>query len=181
MQSNLSLADSAKLASSKFLGMQDFYGALTPLLDNRSDEDEGGSLGNRSSARSSPEPPRRQASVADSRASSVVDPVREALEYREDEDHNAPADEEKEETVASLLLPQYSVRRKREHWIAKLPNFLEINPDAYDEHLWDPQEAETSGQGRIVDAGLRSLMKTNNTIRWRRSDEEGPGGSKVSW
>ncbi len=79
---------------------------------------------------------------------------------------------QEDETVASVRLAPQPVRRNREHWIARLPNFLEFSTGAFNEHIWDPTEAETSGQGRIVDPGLRSLMKTNNTIRWRWKEEE---------
>jgi len=52
-----------------------------------------------------------------------------------------------------------------------------------DEESYDPQgdEDEVDEQGgKIKDEGLRSLLKTDNTIRWRWSGEKDGNGGKVS-
>ncbi|KDN39451.1 hypothetical protein K437DRAFT_259048 [Tilletiaria anomala UBC 951] len=130
----------------------------------------------RASTAASSSPP---ASPRRSRASSVLDAAKEALEYREEDEPYTHGDEQIEENIATLTIPQLPIRRTKEHWVAKLPNFLEFNDTAFDEDEWDPAEAETSGQVRIVDPGLRSLMKTQNTVRWRWSTETRPDGTRI--
>lgn len=93
------------------------------------------------------------------------------------------AGEDYEEKVAKIFLPQVPVRRTKKHYIARLPNFLQYRKEAFDREDYDPESDEVvvdDQGGRIKDEGLKSLLKTDNTIRWRWSDEIDENGNRVS-
>ncbi|KAE8232427.1 hypothetical protein CF326_g2543 [Tilletia indica] len=111
------------------------------------------------------------------------DSRREQLEYRETDE---PFEEEtpRDFRLAQLYLPNHPVRRTKEHWLARLPNFLDYRLQPFDEETFDPETDDNAGTGaaelsvkeRLADPELRMLMKTKNTMRWRWSgkvDEDG--------
>ncbi|KAL9937337.1 hypothetical protein V8E36_003746 [Tilletia maclaganii] len=110
--------------------------------------------------------------------------AREELEYRETDE---PFEEElpREVRLARIVLPNEPVRRTKEHWLARLPNFLDYRVEPFDEQTFDPETDDNAGIGelsvkeRLADPELRMLMKTKNTIRWRWSDRVDEDGVKI--
>ncbi|MCO5573517.1 hypothetical protein L7F22_027288 [Adiantum nelumboides] len=81
---------------------------------------------------------------------------------------------------ASFSLPSLPVRRGAAHFYARLPNMLQYRAEAFDIESFDEKLEDEMLQNRegirIDDEGLRSLLTTSNTIRWRWSNKRDSNG-----
>lgn len=72
---------------------------------------------------------------------------------------------------ASFSLPSLPLRRGASHYFVRLPNLLQYKPEVFEEVDFEENLEDEGLRGKegfsIDDAGLRSLLATNNTIRWR--------------
>ena len=97
-------------------------------------------------------------------------------------DTEAPARTDIQE--ASFSLPSLPVRRGLPHHFARLPNMLQYRSEVFDEDAFDEKKEDDLLQSRegirIDDEGLRSLLTTSNTIRWRWKDKVDENGYRVS-
>ncbi|UZJ51507.1 hypothetical protein CBS101457_000827 [Exobasidium rhododendri] len=84
---------------------------------------------------------------------------------------------------ASFTLPSLPFRRGLSHYFARLPNLLQYRSEVFEEDTFDEEKEDELLQNkdgiRIDDAGLRSLLTTSNTIRWRWTDEVDEEGVKI--
>ena len=85
---------------------------------------------------------------------------------------------------ASFTLPSLPFRRGLPHYFARLPNLLQYRSEVFDEDSFDEVKEDEMLQSkdgiRIDDEGLRSLLTTSNTIRWRWTDKHDEDGVRVS-
>ncbi|PWN33644.1 uncharacterized protein FA14DRAFT_161398 [Meira miltonrushii] len=89
-------------------------------------------------------------------------------------------EEQREVQEASFSLPSLPVRRGAAHFYARLPNLLQYRAEAFDVESFDEKLEDEMLQNRegirIDDEGLRSLLTTSNTIRWRWSNKRDSNG-----
>jgi RNA polymerase-associated protein LEO1 len=94
--------------------------------------------------------------------------------------NGAPADIQE----ASFTLPSLPFRRGIPHYFARLPNLLQYRSEVFDEDEFDEEKEDELLQNReairIDDEGLRSLLTTSNTIRWRWSGKVDEDGFRIS-
>lgn len=131
----------------------------------------------------SPAPISREKSRSPSGSSQdVIDPreLRETsteapMGYRE-----GVEEDQREVQEASFSLPSLPVRRGAAHFYARLPNLLQYRAEAFDLENFDEKLEDEMLQNRegirIDDEGLRSLLTTSNTIRWRWSNKRDING-----
>jgi len=85
---------------------------------------------------------------------------------------------------ASFTLPSLPFRRGIPHYFARLPNLLQYRSEVFEEETFDEKKEDEMLQNRegirIDDEGLRSLLTTSNTIRWRWTDSVDEDGVRVS-
>lgn len=88
--------------------------------------------------------------------------------------------QQRELQEASFSLPSLPVRRGAAHFYARLPNLLQYRAEAFDVESFDEKLEDEMLQNRegirIDDEGLRSLLTTSNTIRWRWSNKRDANG-----
>lgn len=93
--------------------------------------------------------------------------------------NGAPADIQE----ASFTLPSLPFRRGIPHYFARLPNLLQYRSEVFDEDEFDEEKEDELLQSRegirIDDEGLRSLLTTSNTIRWRWSEKVDEDGLRI--
>ena len=93
--------------------------------------------------------------------------------------NGAPADIQE----ASFTLPSLPFRRGIPHYFARLPNLLQYRSEVFEEKEFDEEKEDELLQSRegirIDDEGLRSLLTTSNTIRWRWSDKVDEEGLRI--
>lgn len=91
----------------------------------------------------------------------------------------APADLQE----ASFTLPSLPFRRGIPHYFARLPNLLQYRSAVFDEEDFDEEKEDEMLQNRegirIDDEGLRSLLTTSNTIRWRWTEKIDGNGIRI--
>lgn len=88
---------------------------------------------------------------------------------------------------ADLGLPSLPLRRGADQWLARLPNFLSYRHQPFDTESFDPDEEDMDmkrrsekEQVRVADPGLRSVIASTCTIRWRYGEEKDEDGFRVS-
>lgn len=143
----------------------------------------------------SPQPTSRQAanqqdsaSVSDEEMDEASRRRREELELRETSaeppmgyrDGGGVQADEREAKEATFAIPSLPVRRDAHHFYARLPNLLQYRAEHFDQQTFDAQAEDEALQNRegirIDDAGLRSLLTTSNTVRWRWSEKRDADG-----
>lgn len=136
----------------------------------------------RADSGSSAAPSRERSRSPTGSSQDVVDPreLRELsaeapMGYRE-----GAEEEQREVQEASFSLPSLPVRRGAAHFYARLPNLLQYRAEAFDVESFDEKLEDEMLQNRegirIDDEGLRSLLTTSNTIRWRWSNKRDSNG-----
>lgn len=104
---------------------------------------------------------------------------RQRLEYDEDgEDENMEV-VKKQEAVAQVELANFGIPTTSKVWHARLPNFLSLQTQAFDEVMWEPEEIEEpapsqsqegpeSTPGTLDTPGTpKTTVPDENVIRWR--------------
>ncbi|GAA6036689.1 hypothetical protein JCM8097_003429 [Rhodosporidiobolus ruineniae] len=112
---------------------------------------------------------------------------RRRLEYDEESDHGdddpyataAAAHETRDVVTAQVPIANYSVPPGGKVWHAKLPGFLEIAPNPFDEKTWEPKEDEVEDEqsqsqaaGEDVKPKKHASVPDENVIRWRWTRDE---------
>ncbi|PWN89278.1 hypothetical protein FA10DRAFT_140639 [Acaromyces ingoldii] len=128
--------------------------------------------GSDSVSASEPDEDQADLSALEHRETSIEPP----MGYRQGVGQFRQEQEQQEEVQeASFSLPSLPLRRGAPHYFARLPNLLQYRPEAFEEADFDEKledEVLRNKEGfQIDDAGLRSLLTTNNTIRWRWHQE----------
>ncbi|KAL8278664.1 hypothetical protein RQP46_008956 [Phenoliferia psychrophenolica] len=102
---------------------------------------------------------------------------RTELEYGEDDNEEMEV-VKKSEAIAQVELANFGMPQASKVWHARLPNFLALQPQAFDDVMWEPEDSEeqlppTPSQGEgAADATApggttKSDVPDENVIRWR--------------
>ena len=101
---------------------------------------------------------------------------RQHLEY--DEENEEMEVIKKHEAIAQVELANFGMPATAKVWHARLPNFLSLQPQAFDEVMWEPEDADEpapSQEGGEASPGAsKGNVPDENVIRWRwAKDAEG--------
>ncbi|KAI5474423.1 RNA polymerase-associated protein LEO1 [Pseudohyphozyma bogoriensis] len=95
---------------------------------------------------------------------------RERLEYNEgSQSPQVMEGVEKQEAIAQIELANFGIPESDKVWHAKLPNFLALKPQAFDEMMWEPEEEEEE-----LKENAKTVVPDEYVVRWRwAKDAEG--------
>jgi RNA polymerase-associated protein LEO1 len=95
---------------------------------------------------------------------------RQALEY--DETDEPAMQITKEERVAQIELANYAVPLGGKVWHARLPNFLSLDRNVFDEKTWTPPAEPDASQNEDEAAARKAPVPDENVMRWRWTQDE---------
>ena len=118
--------------------------------------------------------PKREASPIDDGLTDEERARRQALEYGEDDNEDMEIIK-KHEAIAQVELANFYLPATEKVWHARLPNFLSLQPQAFDDVMWEPEDQEDlpptqSQDGQDSPSGAatpKGNVPDENVIRWR--------------
>ncbi|KAK4699808.1 RNA polymerase-associated protein LEO1, partial [Phenoliferia sp. Uapishka_3] len=144
------------------------------------DDDAGGLFGDDDDENEAPQQPPTAPSPMSQSDDGLTPEERERrhrLEYGEDEDGDMELIK-KHEAIAQVELANFGMPATEKVWHARLPNFLSLQPMAFDELMWEPEDLEEVLMMENGEEGKpKAPIPDENVIRWRWAI--GPDGTPI--